>query len=299
MTKYLLAFLLSYSLIGVLHAQELKVDITVNTPRIQLVDPAVFATLKTSIQEFMNNQRWTDEVFDLDERIEVTIQLTINNEFSQNSFGAEMSIQAARPVYGSNFKTSILMHVDKDITFTYDQFQPIVYSRTAYVDNLSSILSFYAYIILGYDADTFAKNGGEPYFLIAQDIVNMIPTQGSQKGWRPQDGQRARYWILENALNPNFRPMREAAYLYHIKGLDEMHRDANKGKVNIVKALDDIAQIAKIHRNSMAVQLFANAKNTEIVEVFKVADIPMKRQVQDLMGLIDPANSSRYRQIGL
>jgi hypothetical protein len=280
-------------------AQELKVEILVNYPRIQLVDPQVFQTLQTSIQEFMNNQRWSDEVFENDERIEVTIQLTIRDELSANSFTADMSIQAARPVYGSSFKTSVFMHVDKDVSFTYDQFQPIVYSRTAYIDNLSSILSYYAYIIMGYDADTFSPKGGEPYFQAAQEIVNMVPTTAGHKGWRQSDGGRARYWILENALNPNFTAMREAAYMYHIKGLDEMHRDPDMGKIGIIKALDEIAQIAKIHRNSMAIQLFANAKNQEIVEIFKVADISQKKQVQEMMNLIDPANSSRYRQIGL
>jgi len=280
-------------------AQELKVEVVMNTPRIQLVDPAVFQTLRTSIVEFMNNQRWSDEVFELDERIEVTIQFTIRDEFSANSFGAEMSIQATRPVYGSNFKTSILMHVDKDVTFTYDQFQPIVYSRTAYVDNLSSILSFYAYYILGLDGDTFSKLGGEPYFQAAQEIINIIPASGGHKGWKPSDGQRGRYWMVENALNPTFRPMREAMYNYHIRGLDEMHRDPEKGRINMLKALDEIAQIARIHRNAMSIQILANSKNQEIIEVFKAADTSTKRQVQDLMGLIDPANSSRYQQIGL
>ena len=280
-------------------AQELKVSILVNTPRIQSADPAVFQTLQTAIQEFMNNQRWTDEIYELDERIEVTIQLTIRDEYSVNSFGADMSIQATRPVYGSNFKTSILMHVDKDVTFTYDQFQPIVFSTNAYVDNLSAILSFYAYYILGMDGDTFSKNGGEQYFQTAQEIINMIPASAGQKGWKASDGTRVRYCMIENALNPTFRPMREAVYTYHMKGLDEMHRDTEKGRINMLKAIDDIAQIAKINRNAMAIQIFANAKNQEIVEVFKMADSPMKRQIQDLMALIDPANASRYQQIGL
>lgn len=280
-------------------AQELKVTVTVNTPRIQKVDPAVFKTLQSSMQEFMNNQRWTDEVFEQGEQIEVVIQLTIRDELTLNSFDADMSIQATRPVYGSNFKTSIFMHVDKDVNFIYDQFQPIIYSTTTFVDNLSALLAYYSYIILGLDGDTFAKNGGEQYFLQAQEIVNMIPSSAGGKGWRPSDGQRGRYWIVENALNPNFRAMREAMYTYHLKGLDEMHRDPEKGRINMVKALDDIAQIAKIHRNAMAVQLFGNAKNQEIVDIFQAADSPMKRQVQDLMNIIDPANASRYRQIGL
>lgn len=280
-------------------AQELKVNIIVNTPRIQQVDPAVFQTLRTSIQEFMNNQRWTDEVFEADERIEVTMQLTIRDELSINSFNSELSIQATRPVYGSSFKTSIFMHVDKDVTFTYDQYQPIVFSRNAYIDNLSSILSFYAYVILGADGDTFSKNGGDTYYQTAQEIINMIPANTGHKGWKPSDGQRGRYWIVENALNPTFRPMREAMYQYHLKGLDEMHRDTDKGKTNMLKSLDEIATIAKIHRNAMAIQLFANAKNQEIIEVFKVADSATKRQLQQLMALIDPANASRYQQIGI
>ncbi len=287
--------------ISFLPAQELKVDIIVNTPRLQSVDPQVFQTLRTAVKEFMNNQPFTEDVFELEERIEVTIQLTIKDEYSLNSFGADMSIQAVRPVYGSNYKSSILMHVDKDVTFTYDQYQPIVFSRNAFVDNLSSILSFYAYYILGLDYDTYSKAGGEEYFQAAQEVINMIPATVSSgnKGWKPTDGNRNRYWMVENALNPTFRPMREAAYTYHMKGLDEMHRDPAKGKINILKAIDAIAAIAKINRNSMAIQLFANAKNQEIIEIYKEADMSMKRQVRDLMGLIDPANASRYNQIGL
>lgn len=300
--KYLfLSFCIVLVSLSSLSGQELKVDIIVNTPRLQSVDPQVFQTLKTAIKEFMNNQPFTEDVFELEERIEVTIQLTIKDEYSLNSFGADMSIQAVRPVYGSNYKSSILMHVDKDVTFTYDQYQPIVFSRNAFVDNLSSILSFYAYYILGLDYDTYSKGGGEPYFQAAQEVINMIPTSvtGSNKGWKPTDGNRNRYWMVENALNPTFRAMREASYTYHLKGLDEMHRDPAKGKINLLKGIDAIATIAKINRNSMAIQLFANAKNQEIIEIFKEADMGMKRQVRDLMGLIDPANASRYNQIGL
>jgi len=295
---YTLLFVL-LAMAGTLSAQEFKASVIVNTPRIQKADPAVFKTLETALAEFLNNQRFTDEEFALDERIEVTIQLTIRDEFTTNSFGADMSIQATRPVYGSTFKTSILQHVDKEVTFTYDQFQPIVFSRNAYVDNLSSILSFYAYYIMGLDGDTFSKLGGEQYFQTAQELINMIPASAGHKGWKPNDGTRTRYWMIENALNPTFRPMREATYNYHRNGLDEMHRDPEKGKTNMLKALDEIAQIAKINRNAMVIQLFANAKNLEIVEVFKVADSRMKRQVQELMTLIDPANASRYQAIGL
>ncbi len=302
MMKHVLRTLLFLMItLSSLSAQELKVDIIVNTPRLQSVDPQVFQTLRTAIQEFMNNQPFTEDVFEIDERIEITIQLTIKDEYSLNSFGADMSIQAVRPVYGSNYKSSILMHVDKDVTFTYDQYQPIVFSRNAFVDNLSSILSFYAYYILGLDYDSFSKMGGEPYFQAAQEIINMIPSSvtNGNKGWKPTDGTRNRYWMVENALNPTFKAMREASYTYHRKGLDEMHRDPEKGKVNMLKAIDAIASIAKINRNSMAIQLFANAKNQEVVEIFKEADMSMKRQVKDLMGLIDPANASRYNQIGL
>ncbi|HHS96096.1 MAG TPA: DUF4835 family protein, partial [Phaeodactylibacter sp.] len=222
MKKYSILLLATLFCFNPITAQELQANVSVNTPRLQKTDPQVFKELESAITEFLNAQKWTNDEFDHEERIQINIQLNIKEELANNQFKADLIIQSSRPVYGSDYQTVMLSTVDKDILFTYEQFQPIQYSQNSFIDNLSSLLSFYAYIVIGMDYDSFSPFGGDPYFLAAQEIANTIPTDnsGKYKGWRPIDGQRNRYWIIENFLNPRMRPIRQAIYDYHRLGLD-------------------------------------------------------------------------------
>ena len=174
MKKLLLATILLMCMVNV-HAQELYVNVEVLTPKLQTADPKVFETLKQTIKEFMNNQKWTSEEFEQDERIKVDLILTITSENASNSFSAELVVQSSRPVYGSTYESPIFKHLDKDVTFSYQQFQPLEYSETSYINELSSILAFYSYIVIGMDYDSFSPFGGDPYFDRAQDIINQVP----------------------------------------------------------------------------------------------------------------------------
>jgi len=177
-------------------AQELNVNVTVNTPNLTTVDPAVFKTLESSMQEFLTNQKWTDDVYEIDERIDINFVLTISSENSASNFSAELNVQATRPVYGSDYNTVILSHYDKDVSFTYEQYQPLQYSQGQYNGNLVSILTFYSYLAIGKDYDSFSPFGGEPYFQLAQEIVNTVPqsvANAPKSGWRSIDNKN-RYW---------------------------------------------------------------------------------------------------------
>ena len=282
-----------------LSAQELEVSVTINTPTLQTTDPKVFRELENSIANFMNNQRWTNAEFEQNERIKVNITLTIDQEFSATRFGADMGIQAVRPVFGSNYETALITHLDSDVTFTYEQFQPILYSENTFNDNLSAILSFYAFIIIGLDFDSFSPFGGEPYFQVAQDIVNSIPSAAAQnnKGWRSIDGNRNRYWIIENLLSPRVRPYRQAMYDYHRQALDIMQQDAGSGRIIMEKALEDLRQVNQAYPNTMILQMFVNAKSSEVIEIFKQGTPQQKNTVIQVMSKLDAANSSKYRAI--
>ncbi len=282
-----------------MQAQELNVSVKINTPKLQLVDPAVFETLEQTIRDFLNNERWTDEVYEEEERIQVDVVLTISEERSATSFKAELAIQASRPVYGSTYQTPLLSHLDKDVTFTYEQFQPLQYSQNSFNDNLSAILSFYAYLILGLDGDSFAPFGGEPWYQKAQDILNSIPPgiAASNPGWRSLDGNRNRYWIIENLLNPRMKTFRQAWYDYHRLGLDMMHQDVIAARGVILQALQRISEAARTYPNAMIIQMFANAKSNEIVEVFKPATPAEKVTLRQVMTRIDPANAAKYRNL--
>jgi hypothetical protein len=278
-------------------AQELNFNVRVNTQKLQTVDPKVFETLEQSIRDFMNNTQWTDENFAQEERIECNLILTIQEETSPTTFKADIAIQSSRPIYNSSEQTIILNHIDQDLEFAYQQFQPLEFSRNTFNDNLSSVLSFYAYIILGLDYDSFALYGGEPYFQIAQDILNSTPQNGVFRGWRSMDGNRNRFWIIENLLSPRVRSYREAMYNYHRYGLDAMAQTPDAGRAIIAQYLDNIQDVYQNYPNSMILQMFLNAKSKEIIEIFKRGISAEKDKAIRIMSRIDATNANEYRQI--
>lgn len=280
-------------------AQELKVQVRITTPKLQTVDPKVFRALEGDLTEFINNQKWTDDVFESEEVINCNIQMTITEELSPTSFRADLAIQATRPVFGSNYETALINHVDKGIQFEYEQFQQLQYSRNSYNDNLSSVMSFYAYIILGYDYDSFSPQGGEKYFQIAQEIMTSIPPNAAKvyKGWRSLDANQNRFWMIENMLNPKVKPYREAWYNYHMNGLDQMNNNSEQGKANILAALNNINAVNRSYKNSMVITMFADAKAGELIEIFKQSSLTQKNKVFTIMQKVDPSQAGEYRKI--
>ena len=280
-------------------AQELNTTVKINTQKLLTVDAKVFGTLEQSIREFMNNQKWTDDVYERDERIDCNMLLTIQEELSPTSFKAELAIQVSRPVYGSNYKTVIFNQIDRDITFTYEQFQPIVYSRNSYNDNLSSILSFYAYITIGTDYDSFSPMGGDKYFQLAQDVMNTLPQSiaSGDRGWNSLSNNKNRFWIVENMLSPRMKLYRQAMYDYHRQGLDVMSTDLAKGRQAMADALLKVGEANQSYPNSAIIQMFNNAKSSEVIEIFKRGSSTEQDRVIQVMSRVDPAGSSKYRAI--
>ncbi len=282
-----------------LQAQELKVSVKINIQKLQTVDPKVFATLETTIDEFLNSQKWTEDIFEPEERINCNFLLTIQEELSPTTFKADLAIQASRPVYGSDYETPILNHIDRDVTFAYEQYQPVVFSKNSYNDNLSAVLSFYVYIILGLDYDTFSLYGGEEYLRTAQEILNNIPQSAAaaNPGWQSLDANQNRFWMIENLLSPRVRDYRQAMYEYHRQGLDLMHDDVNTGRAIMIGALEKVRSVNQAYPNSMIIQMFANAKSSELVEIFKRGTIQEKNRFIQIMTKVDAPNSGRYRTV--
>lgn len=281
-----------------LYAQDLNANVKVNITRIQNADPRVFETLEGTIRDFLNNQKWTENNFEPEERIECNFTLTIQEEVNETTFKADLAVQSSRPIYGTDQLTPVFNHLD-NIEFTYEQFQPLQFSRNRFEDNLSSVLSFYVYIILGLDYDTFSPNGGEPHFQIAQDIINSIPpgARAAYPGWEAGSGNRNRFWLMENMLSPRMRPLRRALYTYHREGLDLMHDDVATGRAGVVLAIEDSLAADEAYPNSMAIQLFINAKGLEVVEILKGGTQTEQASVIQMMTRMDPSNAQRYRRI--
>lgn len=303
-TIILSAFLISLCL-SKPYAQELNLEVRINTPALKLADPKVIKTLETAIKEFYNNTSWTDDEFDDLERIEGTFQINIKDDIATNTFIADFYVTASRPVYGSNYYTTLLNHVDRSVTFSYEEYAPLFNSKNAFTDNLSAILTYYAYVIIGFDYDSFSAFGGDQYFQIANNIVASVPPaiSSADKGWTAKDGKTAlssprnRYWLVENVLSPRVRPYRRAFYEYHRQGLDKMSRDVEKSKIVLLSSLKTIGDVSRSYPDAMIIQMFTDSKKQEVLDVFTGAARGDRLKVYDIMTKLNPAQQSLYSDL--
>lgn len=277
-------------------AQELQCEVSVLTPGIQIADPAIFNTLETAIFEFINNRKWTDDDFQPDEKIQCTIVLSITEELGNDRYRGNATIQSSRPVYNSDYQTLLFNFNDRDWEFQYVQFQPIEFQDNIFLNNLSALLAFYAYTVIGFDYDSFADKGGNPYFLKAQNIVTLAQNT-SEKGWKSFENLRNRYWLIENLLNPRFKNFRSAYYNYHMNGLDRMYDDRNLATETITSTLQILNSINQQNPNSMIIQLFFNAKSEELLNIY--ADVPktQKANAINLLTRLDAGNADEYQKL--
>lgn len=281
-----------------LEAQEFRANVTVNAPKLQKADPKIFKTLQQQISEFINDRKWSDNTYAQEERIEIIMQITIDEEQSDTRFKGQIAIQALRPVYNSNYNTVLLEVLDKDFVFEYQEYAALDFAEGQYFSNMTSVLGFYAYTILGLDNDSYSELGGTDYFNKAQQLMNAIPQNvaGSVGGWQPTSGQRNRYWLIENLLNVRMKTLRRAFYNYHRGGLDRLYEAPVAAQEEIKKALNDWKQASNDVPGTMIIQTVVNAKREEIIDVFSVADQKMKNEVIEIMLRLDATNAERYRK---
>lgn len=283
--------------IQLLQAQELNCNVTVLTPQLANTQQSLFETFETTVEEFLNSRKWTNDEFQFNERIEVSIQVTIQEEISQTQFRGSMQVQSSRPVYNSDYKTPLFFVNDNDFQFTFLENTLIQFSIDQHRDNLSSVLAYYAYMILGMDYDSFSPQGGTPYYLKAQQVVNNAQN-ASEPGWRSSEsGQRNRFWLVENALTQTFAPLRNCVYTYHRQGFDLLFDDMETGRKNIGDALIELRRVHQVKPSSYNMQLFFYPKVDEIIKLFSPASEEEKARVINVLRLVDPGNVQQYERI--
>lgn len=293
--RFILIFFLLFSSIS--HAQELNCRVSVLAEAVQLSDKRIFTTLENAIMQFMSNKKWTNDVFERDERIECTFTFNITKYTQPDQFEGTLQIQARRPVYNTNYGSVLLNFIDKDITFRYLEYQPIEFADNAYISGLASLLGYYAYVVLAMDYDSFSPEGGTIYWQKAQQVVNNA-INDEAKGWKSSDiPPRNRFWLTDNYLNPIYKPLREANYLYHRLGMDLMYDKQEQARGSIMQALQKIKQVNKQRPSSYNVQLWFNAKADELVNIFKQSSPAEKVAAIQLLGEIDPTNNNKYKNI--
>ncbi|MBI2723069.1 MAG: DUF4835 family protein [Bacteroidetes bacterium] len=279
--------------------QELNCQVTINTDQIQgTTEKQIFEQMKKSVLEFMNNTKWSNDVFTSQERIDCSILIIIQQKISNEDYSASIQVQSRRPVYKSSYFTPVLNIDDDNFMFRYDQFTPLEFNQTTFQNNLTSVLAFYAYVILAVDYDSFAPLGGTVYWQKAQTILNNAQSAPSEfKGWRSNEGNKNRYWLVENTLQPVFQGLRDCLYQYSINGLDIMFDRPEEGRANVMKALELLKGVYAARPASFNMQIFFNAKRDELINIFKSSVPEEKEKITELLTQIDPANTTRYAKI--
>lgn len=279
-----------------LKAQELNATVKVLSPAIQGTDRSVFETLETTAREFLNGYRWGNDKFRNDERIECNFTINVTKKLSVDEFEANITVQSRRPVYKASYTTIMINYIDNDFEFKYTAFQPFDFNENTFTNNLTSVLAYYAYIVIGLDYDSFSSEGGTYFYQKAQAIVNNAQNS-NYKGWKAFEGNKNRYWLAENLSNSNFKMVRSCLYQYHRLGMDLMSQDVEKARQTILTALEGLQKTHAIQPSSFLMQIFFIAKSDEIINIYSPAQPDTKSKLATLLTTIDPGNSNKYDKL--
>lgn len=290
----LLGFLL-ITLSSVLKSQELNCQVSINHSQIQSQDVRIYQTLQKAIYELMNNRRWTDRVFKTEERIECSIFINIKKREGDH-FTASIQVQSRRPVFNSSYNSVMINHIDNDYSFDYVEYSSLDFQTTSFQSNLTSVLGFYAYIIIGLDFDSFGDHGGTAYFNNAQQIVNNAQN-AQETGWKSFESQKNRYWLIENILNGSYDDYRTFQYKYHRLGLDQMYDKQSKGRLEILGALQLLTKVNRARPGLYILNLLLEAKRDELIGIFSEAPPNEKAQAKNYLIEIDPSHAGEYQKI--
>lgn len=289
---FIVVLLIAHSL----HAQELRCNISISATKIQGANRTVFETMQSDLYEFMNNRKWTEHQYAMDERIECSFFINLEEQISSDEFKGSIQVQVRRPVFNSSYETVLLNIKDKDFHAKYVEYQTLEFNESSNKENLTNILAFYAYIVLGIDYDSFYPEGGTEYYQKAQAIVNNSQN-AREKGWKSFESERNRYWLVENLLNKSYSGFRSCIYQYHRQGLDIMSDKSPEGRNVIAESLKSIQKVFRVRPSLYILQVFFDAKSDELVNIFSKSFPDERNRVSVILNECDPSNGSKYEKI--
>jgi hypothetical protein len=296
MRKLVLLGLMFCAALPELKAQELNCSVSVIAPRIQTSDRRVFTTLQTSVTEFLNNTKWTGDKYKNEEKIECSIQIELSERVGTDEYKGSIQVSSRRPIYGTSYNSPILNYKDDDFNFRYIEYQPFEYNDGQTNPNLLMVLAFYAYTVIGFDAETYAPSGGNPYFAKAQAIV-ANSSNAAEPGWKAFEGLRNRFWLMENVNNPIYKPIRTFYYEFHRKCLDVMSKKTDESARLAGASLEKLRRVHADKPLSVFMKTLFDAKVDEMVNLFTGAPADVKVIAKQTLSDIDPINTSKYQKI--
>jgi hypothetical protein len=296
-SKIYLFIILSLALNSKITAQEIRCSITISAQKIQgSSNRTVFETMQTDMIEFVNNRKWTEEKYASQERIECNFFITLDEQVSANEYKGTIQVQSSRPVYNSSYKTTLLNIKDNYFQGKYIESQALEFNETTNKDNLTNILAYYAYIILGIDHDSFSQDGGTEYYQKALAIVNNSQN-ATESGWKSYESEKNRYWLVENILNKSYSGFRDCLYQYHRQGLDQMTDKIAEGRASVAESLKSIQKVFRTKPSIYLVQAFFDSKSDELINIFSKSYTEEKNRVVTILNECDPSNSNKYANI--
>lgn len=281
-------------------AQELKCTVSINSDQVEGSNKSIFTTLQQSIEEYVNTLRWTNMTFQEKERIECSMLLVVKS-MQDNVFTCEFTCQSRRPVYGTSYYTPTLNFKDNNFVFTYQEYDRLDYQQSTFTTNLTALLAYYCYLIIGHDMDSFAKLGGTPYFQACENIVNAAQSasldNAESAGWKAFESNRNRYALINNLMDEAFKKYRIYYYDYHRHGLDEMVNNVANGRARIAKDFKVLKEAYSARPATYVIGAFLDAKSDELINVFQGGTTEEKKLVYDILMDIDPTRQSQYDKI--
>ena len=295
-----LIIVIVFTLMTPVFAQEFHCAVQVNYQKLMQTtqqyssgDKKVYESMKQAVEDFINSRRWTNLDLEQQEKLDCSLSIILNEQSSPTDFKGQIQIQLRRPVYNSNYTSGLFNYIESgDFQFSYLESQPLDFDLNTFYGNLSSTIAYYAYIMLGYYFDSFAPNGGQPFFEVAQTICQTAESSGF-KGWRSSEGQKARYWFMENHTNAAYEKLHQAYYLYHRMGLDMMTKDQPQARQNIIQALQLVQEVHGVRANLLSTQQFIDVKIAEIVSIFTPAPADEQKTVYMIIKEVSPINVSK------
>ena len=295
--RFIALFLVSLVGIASLRAQEINCTVTINSDQIEGSNKQVYETMKSAIEEYMNQNRWTNMTFAEHEKIECSMMIIVKS-VADNMYTCEMTLQSRRPVYGTTYTTPLLNFVDKNFNFTYQEYDRIEYQQNTFTTNLTAMLAYYCYLIIGHDLDSYQRLGGTPAFTACEEIVNACQSasmeQTEQKGWLAFDSNRNRYALINNLLDEAFKKYRNYYYEYHRLGLDEMSGNVTNGRARIAEGMPVLKEAYRARPATYVINTFLDAEADELVDIFKKGTAKEKKDVYELLIDIDPTRQTTY-----
>ena len=287
-----------------LRAQELQARFTVMANKVSTqVDRKVFQTLQTTVSNFLNSRKWTGDLFQPQEKIQCNFLLTIDEDKGNNTFKGKLTVQAARPIYNSTYDSPLMNFIDDNVVFKYVEFQPIEFNENRVqgndplTANLTAVLAYYVYVIIGLDYDSYAPRGGDAYFQKAWNIVNNAPESRDVGGWKSFESLRNRYWLAENLNSSRFALVHDAVYAYYRNGMDLFYENVEVARSGILNALNFLNTVNSENPNSMVMQFFFQGKGNELTKVFSKAPAEVKTPARELLTRLDITNAQLYKDL--